>query len=201
LLLISNWSERTSKPGQTRLPKMQRGILYASVYLPERLEGKPAIYNYMKNVIAQMQNWIFTNVREYQTSTLMFYLLSFLGKPRVAHQRLCDAQKRKDGKIIHYREYWNPVLLNTAGSTQIFRQSFDAMQRREKTWRSWLQPHPAILDDAPRKITQAGAELLTRHPAKLADLVKVRQSPVSSDDSQGLIESTHADALLADSPN
>jgi len=25
--------------------------------LPERLEGKPAIYNYMKNVIAQMQNY------------------------------------------------------------------------------------------------------------------------------------------------
>jgi len=32
----------------------------------------------------------------------------------------------KDGKIIHYREYWNPVPFYTAGSTQIFRQSFDA---------------------------------------------------------------------------
>jgi len=54
--------------------------------LPERLEGKPAIYNYMKNVIAQMQNWIFTNVREYQTSTLMFYLLSFMGSRVLSRQ-------------------------------------------------------------------------------------------------------------------
>lgn len=50
------------------------------------------------------------------------------------------------------------------------------------------------------KITQAGAEtvLLTRHPAKLADLVEgATVKPVSSDDSQGLIEATqHADALF-----
>jgi uncharacterized protein len=30
---------------------------------PERLEGKAAIYNYMKYVPGQMQNLIFTNVR------------------------------------------------------------------------------------------------------------------------------------------
>jgi ketosteroid isomerase-like protein len=30
---------------------------------PERLQGKSAIYNYMKDVLAQMQNLIFTNIR------------------------------------------------------------------------------------------------------------------------------------------
>jgi len=39
----------------------------------------------------------------------------------------------KDGKIIHYREYWNPVPLLTAGSTQIFRQSFDEDAEERKT--------------------------------------------------------------------
>ncbi len=32
-----------------------------------RLEGKSAIYNYMKNAVTQLQNWVFTDVREYQT--------------------------------------------------------------------------------------------------------------------------------------
>lgn len=30
-----------------------------------RFEGKPAIYNHMKNAVSQLQNWVFTDVREY----------------------------------------------------------------------------------------------------------------------------------------
>ncbi|MDZ7966700.1 MAG: NAD(P)H-binding protein [Nostoc sp. DedSLP03] len=51
------------------------------------------------------------------------------------------------------------------------------------------------------KVVQTGAEtiLLTRHPEKLADLVSVGATvkPISSDDTQGLIEATqNADALF-----
>lgn len=51
------------------------------------------------------------------------------------------------------------------------------------------------------KVVQAGAEtiLLTRHPEKLADLVAQGGTvkPISSDDTQGLIEATqNADALF-----
>lgn len=41
---------------------------YASALnAPERFEGKSAIYNHMKKMVAQMQDLVFTNVREYQT--------------------------------------------------------------------------------------------------------------------------------------
>ncbi|GAA6619230.1 nuclear transport factor 2 family protein [Scytonema sp. NUACC26] len=34
---------------------------------PKRLEGKNTIYHYMKNVLAQMQDWMFINIRVYPT--------------------------------------------------------------------------------------------------------------------------------------
>lgn len=40
----------------------------AALNLPERFEGKSAIYNHIKKMVAQMQDLVFTNVREYQTS-------------------------------------------------------------------------------------------------------------------------------------
>jgi len=73
------------------------------------------------------------------------------------------------------------------------------MQRRERHEDRDCSPSGNI-GRRTEKITQAGAEtvLLTRHPAKLADLVEgATVKPVSSDDSQGLIEATqHADALF-----
>jgi ketosteroid isomerase-like protein len=124
---IQAWADLLAEDAVVEFP-------YASALgLPERLEGKPAIYNYMKNMIAQMQNWIFTNVREYQTSTPNVLFAEFHGEAvfvatgRHYQQDYVMRLETKDGKIIHYREYWNPVpILNTAGSTQIFRQSFDA---------------------------------------------------------------------------
>ena len=41
---------------------------YASALnAPERFEGKSAIYNHMIKMVAQMQDLVFTNIREYQT--------------------------------------------------------------------------------------------------------------------------------------
>ena len=34
-----------------------------------RFEGKPAIYNHMKNAVSQLQNWVFTDVCEEHTSS------------------------------------------------------------------------------------------------------------------------------------
>ena len=100
---------------------------------PERLEGKFAIYNYMKDVPAQMQNLIFTNVREYQTSNPNLLLAEVHGEALIVatgrqyQQEYVMRLETKDGKIVHYREYWNPIpALEAWGSTQNLRQFFNA---------------------------------------------------------------------------
>ncbi len=99
----------------------------------ERLEGKSALYNYMKDVPAKMQNLIFTNVREYQTSNPNLLLAEVHGEAVIAatgchyQQDYVMRLETKDGKIVHYREYWNPIpAIEAWGGTQELRQSFNA---------------------------------------------------------------------------
>ena len=96
----------------------------------ERLEGKKAIYNYMKNAIAQMQNLTFTNIREYQTSNPDVLFAEVHGEammvPTGRHyqQDYVMRLETKAGKIFHYREYWNPsTVLDTWSDS---RQAFNA---------------------------------------------------------------------------
>ena len=58
---IQAWSNLLAEDAIVEFP-------YASALGSQgRFEGKPAIYNHMKNAVAQLQNWVFTDVREYQT--------------------------------------------------------------------------------------------------------------------------------------
>ena len=105
---------------------------YAST-TPGRLEGKEAIYNYMKDVPAQMQDLVFTNVRIYPTSNPNVLFAEVHGEAVIVstgHHYQQDYVMRletKEGKIIHYREYWNPIpALEAWGGTQNLRQSFNA---------------------------------------------------------------------------
>lgn len=100
---------------------------------PERLEGKSAIYNYMKDVPAQMQNLIFTNVREYQTSNPNLLLAEVHGEAVIVatgrhyQQDYVMRLETKHRKIVHYREYWNPIpAIDAWGGTQNLRHSFNA---------------------------------------------------------------------------
>ena len=82
-----------------------------------RLEGKSAIYNYMKNAVTQLQNWVFTDVREYQTLMPNVLFAEFHGEAVFAatgqpyQQDYVVRLETNNGKIIHYREYWNPVAI------------------------------------------------------------------------------------------
>lgn len=107
---------------------------YASaVGTPERLEGFAAIYNYMKDVPTQMQNLIFTNVRKYPTSNSNILWAEVHGSATIVatgrhyQQDYVMQLETKDGKIVHYREYWNPIpALEAWGNTLSLRQSFNA---------------------------------------------------------------------------
>jgi uncharacterized protein len=98
----------------------------------ERLEGKSAIYNYMKDVPTQMQNLIFTNVRKCPTSNPNILWAEVHGSAAIVatgrhyQQDYVMRLETKDGKIVHYREYWNPIpALEAWGNTLSLRQSFN----------------------------------------------------------------------------
>ncbi|MDF5714831.1 MAG: PhzA/PhzB family protein [Rhizonema sp. NSF051] len=100
---------------------------------PNRLEGKEAIYKYMKNALAQMQNLVFTNLRVYPTSNPNVLLAESRGEAVIVstgchyQQDYVIRLETWEGKIIHYREYWNPMsALKAWGSTQNLCQSFNA---------------------------------------------------------------------------
>ncbi|MEN9869469.1 MAG: hypothetical protein RLZZ171_452 [Cyanobacteriota bacterium] len=111
----------------------------------KRLEGKEAIYNYMKDVPVQMQNLIFTNVRKYPTSKPNLLWAEVHGEAVIAatgrhyQQDYVMRLETKEGKIVHYREYWNPIsAIKAWGSTQNLHSSFNTnsaelSQGREKT--------------------------------------------------------------------
>ncbi len=82
---------------------------------PERFEGKSAIYNRMKDALVQMQNLIFTNIRAYQTLNPNILFAEVHGEATIVatghlyQQDYVMRLETKDGKIVHYREYWNPT--------------------------------------------------------------------------------------------
>jgi uncharacterized protein len=91
---------------------------------PSRFVGKPAIYNHMKNATAQLQNWVFTDIREYPTPLPTVLLAEFHGEAvfvatgQLYQQDYVARLETKNGKIIHYREYWNPApILELMGSS------------------------------------------------------------------------------------
>jgi uncharacterized protein len=108
---VQAWSDLLAEDAIVEFP-------YASALgSPSRLEGKLAIYNYMRNAVAQLQKWVFTDVREYQTLTPNVLLAEFHGEAvfvatgQPYQQDYVVRLETKNGKIIHYREYWNPVAI------------------------------------------------------------------------------------------
>ena len=79
----------------------------------------------MKNAVAQLQNWVFTDVREYQTLIPNVLFAEFHGEAvfvatgQPYQQDYVVRLETKNGKIIHYREYWNPApILELMGSSE-----------------------------------------------------------------------------------
>lgn len=111
---VQAWADLLAEDAVVEFP-------YASALgSPERLEGKLAIYNYMKNAIAKMQHLTFTNIRQYQTTNPNVLFAEVHGEATIVatgrhyQQDYVMRLEAKNGKIFHYREYWNPsTVLNT----------------------------------------------------------------------------------------
>ena len=99
---------------------------------PDRLAGKSAIYNHMKDVPAKMQNLTFTNIQSHQMLNPNFLFAEVHGEATIVatgchyQQDYVMQLETKEGKIIHYREYWNPIpALEAWGSIENLHQSFN----------------------------------------------------------------------------
>jgi uncharacterized protein len=104
----------------------------AALNSPARLEGKSAIYSYITEAIAQMENLVFTNVCEYKTLNPNVLLAEVHGEADIIatgrhyQQDYVMRLETKDGKIVHYREYWNPVpFIEAMGGTESLHQSLN----------------------------------------------------------------------------
>ena len=116
---VEAWSDLLAEDAVVEFP-------YATALVaPSRFEGKPAIYDYMKNAVTQLQNWVFTDIRKYQTPIATVLLAEFHGEAvfvatgQPYQQDYVVRLETNNGKIIHYREYWNPApILELMGSSK-----------------------------------------------------------------------------------
>jgi uncharacterized protein len=125
---VEAWSDLLAEDAVVEFPYA------AALSSPSRLEGKPAIYTYMKNAVAQMQNWVFTDIREYQTPIPTVLLAEFHGEAvfvatgQPYQQDYVVRLETHNGKIIYYREYWNPapILELMSSSATAFSSNSDS---------------------------------------------------------------------------
>jgi uncharacterized protein len=86
-----------------------------SVGTSARLEGKAAIAAYAKGVPAMMRDFVFSNVRIFPTREPHVLFAEAHGEATISSTGRRYVQDyvmhlETDGeRIIHYREYWNPV--------------------------------------------------------------------------------------------
>jgi uncharacterized protein len=99
---------------------------------PRRLEGKKAIYNYLKDALAQMQDLRFTNIRVYPTTNPNTLWAEVQGEAVITatgfpyQQEYVMQLEMRNGQIVHYREYWNPmIVIEGWANTQDWRQSLN----------------------------------------------------------------------------
>lgn len=105
---------------------------YAPPSLVARVEGKEAIFKYYKDTPNQFTEWKFTISRFYETPNPNIVLIEWHGTAKIAGTgRLYDQiyigyLQMRDGKIFHYKEYWNPIIvLEAFGDTQYLEEAFN----------------------------------------------------------------------------
>jgi ketosteroid isomerase-like protein len=121
---------------QTWMDLFAEDAVFESPYAPlttKRFEGKEAIYTLIKTVHVQMPDLRFSNIRIYPTTNPNIAWAEFHGEA-VAVTTGCPYQQdyvvrveTREGQIVYYREYSNPMsAIKAWGGTQNLQQSFNA---------------------------------------------------------------------------
>ncbi len=91
-----------------------------SLGYPDQKRGRTAMYNHIKTALVDMENLTFSNVRKYRTEdpdVIWAELHASAHVPstgRRYEQDYVGQFKVKNGKIVYYSEYWNPIALTDA---------------------------------------------------------------------------------------
>jgi ketosteroid isomerase-like protein len=89
----------------------------SSLGYPRKLEGKAAIASYMREVFAYVGQFRFSDVRVFPTEDPNVIVAEFNGDASVTStgrdykQEYIVRLETKNGKIIYYREYWDPIAV------------------------------------------------------------------------------------------
>lgn len=99
---------------------------------PERKIGRAAIYNFIKNALTQMQDLRYSNIRVYPTTNPNLLWAEFHGEAiavatgRQYQQDYVLQLETREGKIVRYRTYSNPMsAIEAWGSTQDLHSYFN----------------------------------------------------------------------------
>lgn len=90
---------------------------YAPAGFPAKIEGKSAIYDYIKDFPEKINISHFTPPAVYQTPDPTIALAEFACEGTVIatdmpyNQTYISFIKIKDGKIVRYKDYWNPLTV------------------------------------------------------------------------------------------
>lgn len=111
---IEAWAELLAEDSVVEFPYA------AALHAPTRVEGKEAIYKYVKAAIAPMQNLTFTNIRKYPTTDPNVIWAEMHGEALITttghhyQQEYVVRLEARNGKLIHYSEYFNPTAVMAA---------------------------------------------------------------------------------------
>jgi ketosteroid isomerase-like protein len=130
LLLLLNQN------AQTWEDLLAEDAVFEAPYAPlalERLEGKEAVCNLIKTAGLQMQDMRFSNIQVYPTTNPNLAWAEFHGEAvavatgRPYQQDYVVKLKTREGQIILYREYANPMsTIEAWDGTQNLQQAFNA---------------------------------------------------------------------------
>jgi uncharacterized protein len=147
---IEAWSDLLSEYAIMELP------YGASLGMPARLEGKSAIYNYLKEGIAEMQNLTVTNVRKYPMVDPNLLWTEYRSEaiiPATGRHFQEDYVTRlqiADGKIVYLGNYFNPTAVIDAFGNNRPQRTFDRLLSNSPVGNSQAEtqstPHPDIVD-------------------------------------------------------
>ncbi|MCY8491027.1 nuclear transport factor 2 family protein [Bacillus atrophaeus] len=109
---------------------------YAPGNYPKRIEGKSAIYDYIKDFPEKIDISSFTSPTVYRSADTNTMIAEFQCEGRVIatglpyHQTYISVIETKDGNITHYKDYWNPLAGNESfgGSMEAFLESEGAVE-------------------------------------------------------------------------
>ena len=92
--------------------------------MPERVAGKAVAVEYLSGVMKHIPGLAFRNVRIEAMADPDSVLVQYDGgctlpSGAVYDQRYITVQKFKDGRMILFREYWNPVAVTAAFGTDL----------------------------------------------------------------------------------